>query len=136
MLVLGIFIFKILLRSFKGHPCSSYLKTCSYWPYVFYFLANTYHFTYIIVSTVCLCQPLPTPFCFFKIGFLCVALAVLEDKAGLKLSDSPASTTQVLGLATSWLLKRRLLKCRILILMFPEFRMILVGTGDFNLYAF
>lgn len=97
MLVLGIFIFKILLRSFKGHPCSSYLKTCSYWPYVFYFLANTYHFTYIIVSTVCLCQPLPTPFCFFKIGFLCVALAVLEDKAGFKLSDSPASTTQVLG---------------------------------------
>jgi hypothetical protein len=41
-------------------------------------------------------------FCFFKTGFLCVALAVLEltfvDQAGLELRNLPASASQVLGL--------------------------------------
>jgi hypothetical protein len=39
---------------------------------------------------------------FFKTGFLCVALAVLElksvDQASLKLRNSPASASRVLGL--------------------------------------
>jgi hypothetical protein len=39
---------------------------------------------------------------FFKTGFLCAALAVLEltlfDQAGLELRDRPASASQVLGL--------------------------------------
>jgi hypothetical protein len=39
---------------------------------------------------------------FFKTGFLCVALAVLEltfvDQAGLELRNPPASASQVLGL--------------------------------------
>ena len=41
-------------------------------------------------------------FWFFKTGFLCVALAVLEltsiDQAGLELRNPPASASQVLGL--------------------------------------
>jgi hypothetical protein len=41
-------------------------------------------------------------FCFFKTGFLCVALAVLElnfvDQAGLELRNPPASASRVLGL--------------------------------------
>jgi hypothetical protein len=37
-------------------------------------------------------------FYFFETGFLCVALAVLVDQAGLDLRNSPASASQVLGL--------------------------------------
>jgi hypothetical protein len=40
-------------------------------------------------------------FFFFEIGFLCVALAVLEltvDQAGLELRNLPASASRVLGL--------------------------------------
>jgi hypothetical protein len=36
-------------------------------------------------------------FVFFETGFLCVAMAVL-DQAGLELKNSPASASQVLGL--------------------------------------
>jgi hypothetical protein len=39
--------------------------------------------------------------CFFETGFLCVVLAVLEltlVRDGLKLRNSPASASQVLGL--------------------------------------
>jgi hypothetical protein len=47
-------------------------------------------------------------FClFFETGFLCVALAVLIDQAGLELRNLPASASQVLGLkacvTTAWL---------------------------------
>jgi hypothetical protein len=49
-------------------------------------------------------------FVFFKILFLCIALAVLElsvDQAGLELRNPPASASQVLGLkactTTAWL---------------------------------
>jgi hypothetical protein len=48
-------------------------------------------------------------FCFFKTGFLCIALAILEltvDQAGLELRNLPASASQVLGLkacvTTAW----------------------------------
>jgi hypothetical protein len=53
-------------------------------------------YIYFLICGTCLFV-----FGFFKIGFLCVALAVLEltvDQAGLELRNLPASASQVLGL--------------------------------------
>jgi hypothetical protein len=83
---------------FKNHDSIRKMWQGFYHLYFFLVLKfSTIIAYYLVIRCLFACLPL-----FFKTGFLCVTLAVLEicsvDKAGLELGDLPVSASQVLAL--------------------------------------